>query len=44
MADVLATRVVRAERLDAPASVPVAIVGGGACGLMAAIALRDAGV
>jgi fumarate reductase flavoprotein subunit len=44
MADVLAPRVVRAERLDAPARVPVAIVGGGACGLMAAIALRDAGV
>jgi len=37
-------RVVRAERLDAPVHVPVAIVGGGACGLMAAIALRDAAV
>jgi fumarate reductase flavoprotein subunit len=44
MAGVLAPRVVRAERLEAPAHVPVAIVGGGACGLMAAIALRDAGV
>ena len=44
MAGTLAPRVVRAERLDAPAHVPVAIVGGGACGLMAAIALRDAGV
>ena len=37
-------RVVRAERLDAPVHVPVAIVGGGACGLTAAMALRDAGV
>ena len=39
-----APRIVRADRLDAPARVPVAIVGGGACGLVAAIALRDAGV
>lgn len=39
-----APRVVRAGRLDAPVQVPVAIVGAGACGLMAAIALRDAGV
>lgn len=38
------TRVVRADRLEAPAHVPVVIVGAGACGLMAAIALRDAGV
>lgn len=37
-------RVVRAERFDAPVHVPVAIVGAGACGLVAAIALRDAGV
>jgi fumarate reductase flavoprotein subunit len=37
-------RVVRAERMDAAAAVPVAIVGAGACGLTAAIALRDAGV
>ena len=37
-------RIVRAERLDAPVRVPVAIVGGGACGLIAAIALRDAAV
>lgn len=36
--------VVRVDRLDAPARVPVAIVGGGACGLVAAIALRDLGV
>jgi fumarate reductase flavoprotein subunit len=39
-----APRIVRAERLDAPVRVPVAIVGGGACGLVAAIALRDAGI
>ena len=37
-------RIVRADRLDAPVQVPVAIVGAGACGLVAAIALRDAGV
>lgn len=37
-------RVVRAERIAAAVHVPVAIVGAGACGLMAAIALRDAGV
>jgi fumarate reductase flavoprotein subunit len=37
-------RIVRADCLDAPVHVPVAIVGAGACGLMAAIALRDAGV
>jgi fumarate reductase flavoprotein subunit len=35
---------VRADRLDAPVRVPVAIVGAGACGLTAAIALRDAGI
>ena len=39
-----AVRIVRAERLAAPVRVPVAIVGAGACGLTAAIALRDAGV
>lgn len=39
-----APRIVRADRIDAPVRVPVAIVGAGACGLMAAIALRDAGV
>ena len=39
-----APRIVRAERLDADVHVPVAIVGGGACGLTAAIALRDAGI
>ena len=39
-----APRIVRAGRLDAPVRVPVAIVGGGACGLVAAIALRDAGI
>src|SRR5687768_7284375 len=37
-------RIVRAERIAAAGHVPVAIVGGGACGLMAAIALRDAGI
>lgn len=37
-------RIVRAERLPAPVHVPVAIVGAGACGLTAAIALRDAGI
>lgn len=37
-------RVVRADRLEAPVHVPVAIVGAGACGLTAAIALRDAGI
>ena len=39
-----APRVLRADRIDAPVRVPVAIVGAGACGLTAAIALRDAGV
>ena len=39
-----AARVVRTERLEAAAQVPVAIVGGGACGLTAAIALADAGI
>ncbi|HEY0825741.1 MAG TPA: FAD-binding protein, partial [Ramlibacter sp.] len=39
-----APRIVRADRLDAPVRVPVAIVGGGACGLMAAIALAEAGL
>src|SRR6187455_3046921 len=37
-------RIVRAERLDAALRVPVAIVGAGACGLTAAITLRDAGI
>jgi fumarate reductase flavoprotein subunit len=37
-------RIVRGERIDAPVHVPVAIVGAGACGLMAAIALADAGI
>lgn len=37
-------RIVRAERMPASVHVPVAIVGAGACGLVAAIALRDAGV
>ncbi|RYY71310.1 MAG: FAD-dependent oxidoreductase, partial [Comamonadaceae bacterium] len=37
-------RIVRRERLDAAIHVPVAIVGAGACGLTAAIALRDAGI
>jgi fumarate reductase flavoprotein subunit len=44
MATATAPRIVRAERLAAPVHVPVAIVGGGACGLMTALALRDAGV
>jgi fumarate reductase flavoprotein subunit len=44
MATASTPRVVRAESLSAPVHVPVAIVGGGACGLMAAIALRDAGI
>ena len=39
-----AARVVRAERLQGPVHVPVAIVGGGACGLTAAIALRATGI
>lgn len=39
-----APRIVRSDSLEAPARVPVAIVGGGACGLVAAIALRDQGV
>ena len=37
-------RVVRAERMPAAPPVPVAIVGAGACGLMAALRLRDAGI
>jgi fumarate reductase flavoprotein subunit len=34
----------RAERMAAPVHVTVAIVGAGACGLTAALLLRDAGV
>ena len=37
-------RVVRASRIDAEVNVPVAIVGGGACGLVAALMLHDAGI
>ncbi|MBS0452246.1 MAG: FAD-dependent oxidoreductase [Proteobacteria bacterium] len=37
-------RVVRAARFDAEVQVPVAIVGGGACGLVAALMLHDAGI
>lgn len=37
-------RIVHAERLQASVHVPVAIVGAGACGLTAAIALREAGI
>ena len=37
-------RVRRAESLESELQVPVVIVGAGACGLVAAIALRDAGV
>jgi fumarate reductase flavoprotein subunit len=40
----VAPRIVRAERFEAPVRVPVAIVGAGACGLVAAIALREAGI
>jgi fumarate reductase flavoprotein subunit len=36
--------VVRVQAGDAPVHVPVAIVGGGACGFVAAIALRDLGI
>lgn len=36
--------IVRTDRLEADVRVPVTIVGGGACGLVAAIALRDLGV
>lgn len=39
-----APRIVRADRLQTPVRVPVAIVGAGACALVAAIALRDAGI
>jgi fumarate reductase flavoprotein subunit len=42
--DAPAARIVRAERLAAPVRVPVAIVGAGACGLTAAIALARAGI
>lgn len=37
-------RIVRTGHLEAPVRVPVAIVGGGACGLVAALALRDLGL
>lgn len=37
-------RVVRASRIDAEVNVPVAIVGGGACGLVAALMLQGAGI
>ncbi|MEJ5988680.1 FAD-dependent oxidoreductase [Ramlibacter sp. PS3R-8] len=37
-------RVVRTGRFDAEVHVPVAIVGGGACGLVAAVALKEAGI
>jgi fumarate reductase flavoprotein subunit len=36
--------VIRAEPLDAATHVPVVIVGAGACGLTAALGLRDAGI
>jgi fumarate reductase flavoprotein subunit len=39
-----APRVVRSDKLAAPVHVPVAIVGAGACGLTAALALADAGI
>ena len=37
-------RVIRAEQANTIAHVPVAIIGGGATGLCAALAVRDAGV
>ena len=37
-------RIVRAPRIEAEVSVPVAIVGGGACGLVAALMLHEAGI
>lgn len=37
-------QVIRAERVETLAHVPVAIIGGGATGLCAALAVRDAGV
>lgn len=37
-------RVVRAPRIEAEVQVSVAIVGGGACGLVAALMLHDAGI
>jgi fumarate reductase flavoprotein subunit len=39
-----APTVIRAQSLQAPSHVPVVIVGGGACGLTAALALSDNGV
>lgn len=39
-----APRVVRAEAMPSAPRVPVAIVGAGACGLTAAVRLRDAGI
>ncbi|SEA57846.1 fumarate reductase flavoprotein subunit [Variovorax sp. YR216] len=44
MADGSARRIRRASSIDAEAQVPVAIIGGGACGLTAALMLADAGV
>ncbi|MEJ8813321.1 FAD-dependent oxidoreductase [Variovorax ureilyticus] len=44
MADGPTRRIRRAPSIDADAQVPVAIVGGGACGLTAALMLADAGV
>lgn len=37
-------RIVRSDPRTAPPDVPALIIGGGACGLSAAVALRDAGV
>ena len=37
-------RVQRAPRIEAEAQVPVAVVGGGACGLVAALMLHDQGI
>ncbi len=39
-----ATRVIRSDAIEAIASVPIVVVGGGATGLTAALAARDAGV
>ncbi|MBO9651844.1 MAG: FAD-dependent oxidoreductase [Variovorax sp.] len=44
MTDGPSRRIRRAQVIDADAQVPVAIVGGGACGLTAALMLADAGI
>ncbi len=44
MMSALQPSVVRADAIPAELSVPVVVVGGGACGLVAALMLRDAGI